>query len=224
MGVIVDDGIRKEIERLESAGNFSLADLLRGESEVSLQSLAFQASVPARYMTLVTNSAASATVKDRHGGGMRSARDEEDDEERDAHQRAIDRNILHLRLRGEDVDISQGDMRKAMEARVAALEERRRELLRSGQNPEEVNRIENLVAAYKPVISEIKTGRASAGTTAAIEDLANRDPGLMTEIHAVKAEAVRTPERRASSSAQYFAEGGVAGPSLKAAFSPERNA
>jgi hypothetical protein len=217
VGVVVDSNIQEEIERLEAQGNFALADLVTQRNGVSLAALAFQTSVPARFAALLANAPGFQALRARQE--HRDRRDENDRAAKHAvSQRVIDRNMLRLRLGGEDIEISQGDMRKAMEARVTALEERRRQLLRNGQNPEEVERIENLVASYKPVINNLKTERASATTTAAIEDLAKRDSGLMAEVNAVKAEALRGAERRASFSAEQFSGSGIVAPVIKDVF------
>jgi hypothetical protein len=217
VGVIVDSSIQEEIERLEARGNFALADLVTARNGVSLASLAFQTTVPAQFAALLSSAPGFQAMRLRQE--HRDRRAEEDRAAKHAvSQRAIDRNMLTLRLGGEDIEISQGDMRRAMEARVSALEERRRHLLQSGYNPEEVERIEKLTASYKPVINNLKTERASAATTAAIEDLAKRDPGLMTEINAVKMEAARGAERRVSFSAAHFSGSGIAAPVIKDVF------
>jgi len=231
MSKILDDEISTEADILEAQGHFGLARMLRDTSEVNLESLASMANVPARFMRFLVNSPIYQQLMLQH-----EARDKEERNRQDRihefanrlaeiHQREIDNNKLTLSVNGKDIEISQGDLRKIMQRRVDELKERQLALSRSGENPEELARITNLIQAYEPVIDETKKGKADAETMADIQELMEKDPQLAAQIerHQIghvntKTMATETTDRRTSFSAEYFDSGTISGSSLKDKF------
>ncbi len=69
------------------------------------------------------------------------------------HQHEIDENKVKLTLDGEVVEITQGDLRKAMTARVKALEERRQQLEQNHGSADELAQIVGLIKGYAATAS-----------------------------------------------------------------------
>jgi hypothetical protein len=225
MGVIIDDGIQKEIDQFEAKGAFSLADQFRKANEVSLESLAFMAFVPAKYQALVANSNASQAIREQHDEKAKREKQEEKDHAQRlaAYQQQIDANVLRLSINGADVDISQGDLRKVMQHRVEELEEQKKELLKNGGNPKELRRVDNLIDEYHPIIDDLQNHKADAATMNAIKEVTKEDPPLAERIQShysdglhVTASAVT--ERQTSLTAEDFASDTSAKSTLKTSF------
>ena len=226
MGVIVDDGVRKEVAQLEAAAKFSLADAFKQANEVSVASLAFAAFIPPEYEALLANSAAFQAVQAKREEKEKRAKEEDEKEqkaERDAlYQMEIDRNILKLNIDGQEVDISQGDLRKIMKTRLDTLEEQRDDLQHSGRNPNELHRLDNLIAEYQPVIVDLQKHKADAKTMAGVQNLMRQDPELAAEVkkqqqHAPSENQTANAERK-SYAAQHLEAGGITAPPLIAVF------
>jgi hypothetical protein len=223
MAVIVDDGVRKEVAQLEAAGKFSLAGQFKKANEVSLESLAFQTTVPAEYAALVENSAAFQAMRAQHD---EKAKHEHEQEERDAkraaavYQQEIDRNVLSFDVDGHDIQISQGDLRKIMKARLEALEEQKKELQRTGRNPVELKRVDNLIAEYEPAVDDLQKHKADAATMGTVGDLMRRDGELAAQIETHSSHEIQqTNEEKTSPSAEHTSPGGSATQPLTVTFS-----
>jgi hypothetical protein len=224
MGVIVDSGMKVQIDQLEAKGAFSLADTFRGASEGSLESLAFMTNVPPEYQDLVASTATSQA--------MRAERDEEtkeeDQEEKSsaeyaaAYQRQIDENMLSFNIDGEDVQISQGDLQKIMKNRVKELEQQKQDLLRNGGSTQQVQRIDNLLNEYNPVIQENGAKPADAGSMNDIKKLMADDPDLNTEMRQkTESLANKNPvagNARTSFSSEFSDGGGISAKPLTPTF------
>ena len=184
MGVIIDSGVKNYIEQLEAKGSFSLAGAFRKANEISLSALATMTFIPPEYQALVENSVAFQVLKNHQE--ERSKREER--ERKHAadlamlHQLEIDNNVLHLSVNGQELDISQGDLRKAMKQRVEELEEERKQLLKKGGDPKELRRINNLLDEYEPVIDDLQNHKADPSTMNAVQDLLKKDPPLAVRI------------------------------------------
>lgn len=101
-------------------------------------------------------------------------------------QQEIDSNRLKLNIGGEDVDISQGDLREIMEKRAKDLREQRDQMARSGASASELERMDNLLDQYDTLNGELKDGKADDITLEAVQELAKQDPALAAEIKAFK--------------------------------------
>lgn len=191
-------------------------------SRINLNAVSFMANVPARLLPLMagvigqradeTKIRAAQTEKETEDARKFSA---ELSRER---QREIDRHVLSFSIDGENIEISQGDLRKIMKSRMEALEKERRELLRTGRDPERVNRIEDLLGRYKPTVARCETAVADTGTMREMRRLMTDDPQFMAEMKQWQTSHVQSAERRTSFSNAFFnADAGTSSP-LKAAF------
>ena len=221
MSVVVDDAMQRRIDELEAKGNFAQARELRETSAVSIDSLAFQTNVPSKFQGLVANSAAALSARlqseERRGrdhDGLSRAFDMAA-----SFQRQIDSNVVTLQIDGQELRISQGDLRKAMDDRLLALKERKKQLDQAGGNSEERKRLGTLIDEYEPVIKSLKDRKADAQTMSAVQDLLKKDPPLGAEIkrYQVGTQLLPTADSRASFSSEFFGDG-IKAPSLTTAF------
>ena len=187
-------------------------------SNINLNALFFRASVPAKYQALVAPALAIQKEKLQQD---QKEKHEHETELSAVYQREIDRNILKFSIDGEDIEISQSDLRKSMQARVEVLEERRQALERSGKNPEESKRLGKLIQQYHPMIDDLENQKADAGTSENVKDLMKEDPEWTATLKTDNTANLvmnSTTDKRTSFSAQAFDDGTIVAPSLKAAF------
>ncbi|GEM_PF-4868121 len=226
MGVVLDDGIRKEIDQLEAAGKFALAAAFRKANEVSLESLAFQTSVPSEYQVLVANSAAFQAQKAHQED--KAKREREEGQEFNARlaelrREELDAQVLRFTIDGEDIEISRGDLRHAVKHRVEELEDRRRELLRTSESPDELRKVNRLIAGYNPVAKDLDSERPTdANMVAGVHDAITRDAQFAAELkhdHAASIVENAAPVAgRTSYASEKFSTGGVMAQPLTAVF------
>jgi hypothetical protein len=209
-------------EQNGSQGRSAPADISAADdpSRINLNALFFQASVPAKYQNLIAP--ALAVQKDKLHHEQKEKHDHET-ELAAVYQREIDRNILKLNIDGEEIEISQGDLRKVMQHRVHDLDEQKRALQKSGKNPEEVKRLDKLIQQYQPVIDDLQKQKADPATMQAVRDLTKQDPELKPAIKAQAAlnadtGASMADNKRNSYAAQFFQEQTIAAQPLKEAF------
>lgn len=198
-------------------------------STVDLNALATMGYVPAKYQALMPFIAATRDKLEHQLANQ--TQDHEDSFLRRAFQaaaevqRQIDRNMLKLNVDGQDINISQGDLRKIMTNRLEELEKQKKTLEASGANPAALDRINHLIEEYKPAIDETKSGKANAGTMDKIHTLLHDDPTFDQRVKQHGAETINSKtiasdivDRRTSFSAEYFDAGGANGPTLKGTF------
>lgn len=192
---------------------------------INIDALAFLPNIPAKYRALMPFLAARQNeLAQRHQQEKRERAEQISEfasQISAAAQREIDRNVVSLKIGGKDIDISQGDLRKIMTERAEELKEKRARLERSGGSAEEIRRLDDLIEQYDPLIERLKKGKADPATIAAVQNLAEEDPVLSSEIenhHGNVPVADATQTRRTSYSAAHLDEGAIAGPSIKDSF------
>ena len=222
MGVIVGSGMQAQIDQLEAKGAFSLADTFRQANQVSLESLAFMTNVPPEYEALVANSFASQAIR-----AQRDEKTKEDEQEKKSavelaaeYQRELDENMLSLNIDGEDIQISQGDLRKAMQKRVEELEEQKKELEKNGGSPEQISKVEGLIGDYNSATTDSENKPLDPK---AVQHLIEEDPTWAEELKnkppaSQSAENVVSGNRRSSFSDDAFNGDGIAAAPLKPVF------
>lgn len=195
-----------------------LAAMAAAPERISLDALAFMASIPPRYMHLL------GRIPSQHDDRLHELKIRERqrqflDNVADMvmlSQQQIDSTKLTLKVRGKDIKISQGELRKIMEERVVELEERRTQLAQSGGSPDEIQRMDDLIERYKPVIKTMKRDPANDETMKAVGELMGADPELESKLDDRDASAPAA--KRQTSAAKEYDTDGIKGPSLSAAF------
>jgi hypothetical protein len=192
-------------------------------ARVNLDALANMANVPARFQHLV------AGLEAWRNAALEQERDESKKRDRDfadmaaemaqIRQQEIDSNRLKLNIGGEDVDISQGDLREIMEKRAKDLREQRDQMARSGASASELERMDNLLDQYDTLNGELKDGKVDSVTMEAIEELSKQDRGLEAAILNRNNRSNDIASPRASFASEALGVGSVPGSALKDAFS-----
>lgn len=215
----------KTRERAENATNLPSEDSsgMPDAAQVNLAALANMANIPARFQHLIAGLEAWRTAE------LLQQREQEQKRDRDladlatdlveAQQREIDENRVKLNIGGEDVDISQGDLRGIMEKRARELREQRDDMARSGANARDLERMDDLIDHYDPLIEELKNDKADRVTMEAVEELAKRDPPLGARIKDFGGpEIAKGLSKSASFTSAPSLESRISGSSLKEAF------
>lgn len=227
MGAAVDDDSRKDKNDWLEEGRFPPAVQPVDFSEMSLDALSFMANIPPQYQALV-----AAVIAQRAEEEKFRAREKRDKEEeldrllsgmRQTRQQEIDRNLLAFEIGGKEVTISQGDLRRIMQARMEELRERRERLAHEGGNAEEIRRIDRLLGRYEPAVDRLKEREADAGTIAEVKDLAEKDPPFGEHFQVLANDRVHVTamsgnDRRISYAAAYLDEDAAGSPRLKDQF------
>ena len=223
----MSNGLKDEKKDLPFEGLSSRPGMPADLGSVNIDALAFLPNIPAKYRALMPFLAARQNELTQKHQQEKRDRAEQISEFASqisaATQREIDSHVLKFSVDGVDIEMSQGELRKSMERRVDVLKDRIKTLRRSGENPEELHRMENLVQAYGPAIEKAKKGGDDEGTINAAKDLMRQDPEWASSIknhaHKNSTDADAVNDRRTSYSGANFDAGAIAGPSLKDSFS-----
>lgn len=85
-------------------------------------------------------------------------------------------------------------------------------MARSGASADKLERMDNLIDQYDPLIDDLKNGKADRVTIEAVQELAKQDPELAREIKRANSQNHDVAQTRTTSfSAEAFATGAVSG-------------
>lgn len=212
------NGVRHEVRSAPS-------DFPEDTTRPSLEALAFMANIPPKYWHLLNHLPAveAARLEQEQKREREAAFWENALEVMAQQQRQIDENRLRLTIDGADVEISQGDLRKAMTARLDELREQRRAVQRSGRGAGDAQRLDRLIEQYEPLIDRLQKEKADTATLAEIQELAKKDPPLCGQIQMFSNErvavvAISEQQRRVSYATANLDQGGISAFKLREPF------
>jgi hypothetical protein len=126
-------------------------------------------------------------------------------------------------VNGQNLDITQGELRRIMEKRLEELREMRESMIQGGAGSSEISVLDETIQKYDETIEDLADGRADTTTEDAIQELIEADPVLaeMLDNHsnpyAEKEFSASIP--RTSLAAEQFGDDTMQTFSLSAAFS-----
>ncbi|MFD2257695.1 hypothetical protein ACFSSA_13510 [Luteolibacter algae] len=191
------------------------------------EALSFRAILPAKYQFLVASYRTRQDQLEIDESGFPKKREAEilADTMLSSIQRQqeIDAHRLSLQVNGQNLDITQGELRRIMEKRLEELREIRESMIQGGAGSAEISALDETIQKYDETIDDLADGRADATVEEAVQELIEADPGFaeMLENHSnpsvEKTSSVEIP--RTSFAAEQFGDETMQTFSLSDAFS-----